>query len=70
MSFDNIKEPDFPINQEFWLNAKQNDDFAPRILLVINYEQNEVMKWQAEVELWTAEINNDVGVIKQVRIFI
>lgn len=28
------------------------------------------MKWSAEVDLWTTEINNDVGVLKQVRVFI
>ena len=49
VAFESIKEPEFPINQEFWLNAKQNDDFAPRILLVINYEQNEVLRCIEEV---------------------
>jgi len=38
VSFLNIKEPDFPINQEFYLNARPDDDSGPRLLLVINYE--------------------------------
>ena len=70
VSFENIKEPDFPLNQEFWLNARVNDDHAPRVLLVINYEQNEILKWQGESEAWASEISNEVSILKQVRIFI
>ena len=70
VSFLDIKGPDFPINQEFYLNGRPDDDSGPRLLLVINYEQNELAKWTSEVEENTAAINNDVSVLKQVRVFI
>ena len=64
VSFLNIKEPDFPINQEFYLNARPDDEYGPRLLLIINYEQNELAKWTSEVEENTTAINNDVQVLK------
>jgi len=36
----------------------------------VNYEVNEVSKWQNEFELWDSEIRNQVSLLKQVRIFI
>ena len=36
----------------------------------MNYEVNEVSKWQHEFELWDSEIRNQVSLLKQVRIFI
>ena len=49
---------------------RDNDPSSSRLRLKITYEQNEVLKWDAEVELLTGEIKNDAGILQQVRYFI
>ena len=43
---------------------------AAKLRLKISYAQNEVLKWDGEVAMLTAEIKNDAGILGQVRIFI
>ena len=43
---------------------------AAKLRLKISYVQNEVLKWDGEVGMLTAEIKNDAGILGQVRIFI
>ena len=43
---------------------------AAKLRLKISYVQNEVLKWDGEVSMLTAEIKNDAGILSQVRIFI
>lgn len=59
-----------PQNEEFWLNVREGDPSAAKLRLKISYVQNEVLKWDAEVVMLTAEIKNDAGILQQVRFFI
>jgi len=43
---------------------------GPRLQVRVNYEVNEVSKWQNEFELWDSQIRDQVSILKQVRIFI
>lgn len=70
VSFEDIKAEIIPQNEEFWLNVREGDPSAAKLRLKISYLQNEVLKWDAEVAMLTAEIKNDAGILKQVRIFI
>ena len=36
---------------------------AAKLRLKISYVQNEVLKWDAEVSMLTAEIKNDAGIL-------
>ena len=70
VSFDDIKAEIIPQNEEFWLNIREGDPSAAKLRLKISYVQNEVLKWDAEVNMLTTEIKNDAGILQQVRIFI
>ena len=70
VSFDDIKQENIPQNEDFWLFARENDDSSAKLRLKISYIQNEVLKWDAEVNMLTTEIKNDAGILQQVRIFI
>ena len=70
MSFEDIKAEIVPQNEEFWLNVREGDPNAAKLRLKITYVQNEVLKWDAEVNMLTTEIKNDAGILQQVRIFI
>ena len=70
VSFDDIKAELVPQNEEFWLNVREGDPSAPKLRLKISYQQNEVLKWDAEVVMLTTEIKNDAGILQQVRFFI
>lgn len=70
VSFDDIKAEIIPQNEEFWLNVREGDPMAAKLRLKISYVQNEVLKWDGEVSMLTAEIKNDAGILGQVRIFI
>ena len=70
MSFEDIKAEIVPQNEEFWLNVREGDPTAAKLRLKINYIQNEVLKWDAEVQSLRLEIKNDAGILQQVRIFI
>ena len=70
VSFDDIKAEIIPQNEEFWLNVREGDPMAAKLRLKISYVQNEVLKWDDEVSMLTAEIKNDAGILSQVRIFI
>lgn len=70
VSFDDIKQENIPQNEDFWLYARENDDSSAKLRLKISYIQNEVLKWDAEVNMLTTEIKNDAGILQQVRIFI
>lgn len=70
MSFEDIKAGIVPQNEEFWLNVREGDPQAAKLRLKIIYNQNEVLKWDAEVQSLQQEIKNDAGILQQVRIFI
>ena len=71
ISFDEIKQEQLvPPNKEFWLYDGNDDPSAPRLRLKLSYVQNEVLKWDTEVNMLVGEIKNDAGVLQQVRIFI
>lgn len=70
VSFDDIKAELVPQNEEFWLHVREADPTAAKLRLKISYEQNEVLKWNAEVTMLHDEIKNDAGILQQVRIFI
>ena len=69
VTFEDLKAEIVP-KEEFWINMRDNDPSSARLRLKITYEQNEVLKWDAEVELLTSEIKNDAGILQQVRYFI
>ena len=64
VSFDDIKAEIIPQNEEFWLNVREGDPSAAKLRLKITYEQNEVLKWDAEVNMLTTEIKNDAGILQ------
>ena len=70
VSFDDIKNEIVPQNEEFWLNVRDNDPTATKLRLKISYIQNEVLKWDSEVQTLRGEIKNDASILHQVRIFI
>jgi hypothetical protein len=70
VSFDDIKAEIVPQNKEFWLNVRENDPSAAKLRIKISYVQNEVLKWDTEVNMLVGEIKNDAGILHQVRIFI
>lgn len=70
VSFDDIKAEIVPQNEEFWLHVREGDPTAPKLRMKLTYEQNEVLKWNAEVTMLHDEIKNDAGILQQVRIFI
>lgn len=70
VSFDDIKAEIVPQNEEFWLHVREGDPMAPKLRMKLTYEQNEVLKWKAEVDMLHDEIKNDAGILQQVRIFI
>jgi len=50
--------------------VREGDPSAAKLRLRISYVQNEVLKWDAKVNMLTTEIKNDAGILQQVRIFI
>jgi len=52
-----------PQNDEFWLNMREGDPSSPKLRLKISYNQNEVLKWDAEVTMLQVEIKNDAGIL-------
>ena len=69
VTFEDLKAELVP-KEEFWINMRENDPSSARLRLKITYEQNEVLKWDAEVDMLTTEIKNDAGILQQVRYFI
>ena len=67
--FEDLKADSW-LKEEFWLQQREDDPSAPKLRLKISYEQNEVLKWDAEIDMLTTEIRNDAGVLDQVRFFI
>ena len=63
MSFEDIKAEIVPQNEEFWLNVREGDPNAAKLRLKITYVQNEVLKWDAEVQSLRQEIKNDAGIL-------
>jgi len=51
ISFEDIKAEIVPQNDEFWLNMREGDPSSPKLRLKISYNQNEVLKWDAEVTM-------------------
>ena len=49
---------------------REGDPTSAKLRLKLSYEQNEVLKWNAEVTMLHDEIKNDAGILQQVRIFI
>lgn len=37
ITFDQIKEPNFPLGKDFWLNEKEYDDDAAKVLMRFEY---------------------------------
>lgn len=62
ITFEDLKSELVP-KEEFWINMRENDPSSARLRLKINYEQNEVLKWDAEVDMLTSEIKNDAGIL-------
>ena len=62
VTFEDLKSELVP-KEEFWINMRENDPSSARLRLKINYEQNEVLKWDAEVDMLTSEIKNDAGIL-------
>jgi hypothetical protein len=50
--------------------VRENDPAAAKLRIKISYVQNEVLKWDTEVNMLVGEIKNDAGILTQVRIFI
>ena len=69
VTFEDLKAELVP-KEEFWINMRENDPSSARLRLKITYEQNEVLKWDSEVDMLTTEIKNDAGILQQVRYFI
>ena len=67
--FDDLKAENW-LKEEFWLSTREEDPSAPKLRLKISYEQNEVLKWDAEIDMLINDIKNDAGVLDQVRFFI
>lgn len=49
---------------------RENDPSAARLRIKLSYVQNEVLKWNAEVEMLQNDLKNDAGILQQVKIFI
>ena len=67
--FEDLKAENW-LKEEFWLSTREEDPSAPKLRLKISYDQNEVLKWDGEVDMLTNDIKNDAGVLGQVRFFI
>lgn len=37
ITFEQIKESNFPLGKEFWLNEKEHDDDAAKVLMMFEY---------------------------------
>ena len=59
VSFDDIKTGEVPQDTDFWLG----DVASARLRLRIVYEQNEVLKWDAEVNMLVGDIKSDAGIL-------
>lgn len=64
VSFDDIKSGIVPENKEIWLSMRENDPSAPRLRIKLSYSQNEVLKWNAEVEMLQNDLKNDAGILQ------
>ena len=51
LTFEDIKMEVIPKNQEVWVNLRENDPSAPRLRIKLDYKQNEVLKWDSEVQM-------------------
>lgn len=49
---------------------RENDQSAARLRIKLSYVQNDVLKWNAEVEMLQNDLKNDAGILQQVKIFI
>lgn len=54
---DQIRDPSFPQGREFWLNEREQDDSAPKLLLKISYVEQDVPRLEREI----AQIRLDLG---------
>ena len=70
IAIEDIKSESVPLDEEFWVEMREGDPSSPRLRLKITYEQNEVLKWEAEEMMLVSEIRNDAGILRQVRMFI
>ena len=69
VTFEDLKAELVP-KEEFWINNHEGDPSSAKLRLKITYEQNEVLKWDAEVDMLTSDIKNDASILTQVRYFI
>ena len=49
---------------------REGDPNSAKLRLVLSYDQNEVFRLDGEVQILQNEIENDAGILQQVRIFI
>jgi hypothetical protein len=62
VTFEDLKAELVP-KEEFWINTNEGDPSSSKLRLKINYEQNEVLKWDAEVDMLTSDIKNEAGIL-------
>lgn len=59
ISIDDLKTNKIEQNTELMIRGR---DKNAGLNVALSYEQNEVLKWVQEVEIWDSEIRNDVAV--------
>jgi len=62
VTFEDLKAELVP-KEEFWISTNEGDPSSSKLRLKINYEQNEVLKWDAEVDMLTSDIKNEAGIL-------
>ena len=60
ITFDQIKEPTFPLQKEFWLNEKEYDDDAPKVLMMFDYIEQDIPRIQREIMNLKMDLQSEI----------
>ena len=70
IAFEDILNNQIPIDEEFWLNVREEDLAAPKLRIRLIYQQDQIYRLKNEVDYYENDLRENVGILSQVRAFI
>ena len=70
IAFEDILNNQIPMNEEFWLNVREEDLAAPKLRIRLIYQQDQIYRLKNEVDYYENDLRENVGILSQVRAFI
>ena len=70
IAFEDILNNQIPIDEEFWLNVREEDLAAPKLRIRLIYQQDQIYRLKNEADYYENDLRENVGILSQVRAFI